>query len=123
VVLAVVLTLIAWNALSFGWFGLPSLGFVTAGGAHELAVARMEKVAVPLAAQLCVLRFNEQVPAVVIEKRGKLKEATYTHAMGEQLDKSWVRLGDSPDTNGRVIEACAKLILAAPTDKSAELTK
>ena len=34
---AAILTFIAWNAFGFGWFGLPNLGFVTAGGAEQLA--------------------------------------------------------------------------------------
>ena len=45
--MAAVVTFLAWNAFSCGWFGLPSLGFVTAGGARaDLPIARMEAVAV-----------------------------------------------------------------------------
>ena len=122
VVLAVALTFFVWNAFSFGWLGLPSLGFMTSGGAEQLATAKMEKVAVPLAAQLCAIKFNAQEPAVVAAKAGKLKAATYNQARGEQLEKDWVMLGDSRDANQRVIEACAELILAPP-QKSAGLAK
>src|SRR5215212_7673971 len=72
VILAVILTFVGWNAFGFGWFGLPSLGFVTSGGAEQLAVAKMEKVAVPHAAQLCAIRFNEQSPAIVAVKQATM---------------------------------------------------
>src|SRR5689334_24436799 len=65
VVLSMILTFAVWNAFGFGWFGLPSLGFVTAGGAEQLATAKMEKVAVPLAAQLCAMKFNTQDSATI----------------------------------------------------------
>lgn len=123
VVLAAAVTFIAWNAFGFGWFGLPSLGFVTAGGADQIAMAKMEKVAVPLAAQLCAINFNAQEPAVVAAKAEKLKMATYTHARGELLDAKWVTLGDSRNTNQRVVEGCVDLILAVAPQKSAILTK
>ena len=123
VVLAVVGTLIVWNAFSFGWLGLPNLGFMTTGAAEHLAVAKMEKVAVPLAAQLCAAKFNAQEPGVVTAKSAKLKAATYNQARSDQLEKDWVMLGDSRDANQRVIEACSELILAAPTGKSASLAK
>lgn len=122
VVLAVALTFFVWNAFSFGWLGLPSLGFMTSGGAEQLATAKMEKIAVPLAAQLCAIKFNAQDPAVVAAKSIKLKAATYNQARGEQLEKDWVMLGDSRDANQRVVEACAELILATP-QKSAGLVK
>lgn len=123
VVLAVALTFIVWNAFSFGWLGLPSLGFMTSGGAEKLAVAKMENVAVPLAAQLCAIKFKEQEPMVVAAKSAKLKAATYNQARSDQLEKDWVMLGDSRDANQRVIEACSELILATPTGKSASLAK
>ena len=123
VVLAVILTFIGWNAFGFGWFGLPSLGFVTSGGAEQLAVAKMEKVAVPLAAQLCAIKFNEQSPAVVAVKQAKLKTASYTFARSEQLDKAWVTLGDAREANQNVVDTCADMILAAVPKKSADLTK
>lgn len=123
VVLAVALTFIVWNAFSFGWFGLPNLGFMTSGAAETLAIAKMEKVAVPLAAQLCANKFNAQEPAVVAAKSVKLKAATYNQARGEQLEKDWVMLGDGRDANQRVIEACSELILATPPQKSAGLAK
>jgi hypothetical protein len=121
--LGAVLTFVIWNAFGFGWFGLPSLGFVTAGGATQLADARMEKVAIPLAAQLCAIRFNEQSPAIIAEKRGKLEAATYSFAKSQQLDPAWVRLGDSRNENQDVVDACVKLILAAQIQKSSELQK
>jgi hypothetical protein len=123
VVLAAVLTFVVWNAFSFGWLGLPNLGFMTSGAAEQLAVAKMEKVAVPLAAQLCANKFNAQEPSVVAAKAVKLKAATYNQARSEQLEKEWVMLGDSRDANQRVIEACAELILATPPQKSAGLAK
>jgi hypothetical protein len=122
VILAAALTFLVWNAFSFGWLGLPSLGFMTSGGAEQLATAKMEKVAVPLAAQLCAIKFNAQEPAVVAAKAVKLKAATYSQARSEQLEKEWVMLGDARDANQRVIEACAELILNTP-QKSAGLTK
>lgn len=122
VVLAVALTFFVWNAFSFGWLGLPSLGFMTSGGAEQLATAKMEKVAVPLAAQLCAIKFNAQEAGVVAAKAVKLKAATYNQAKSEQLEKEWVMLGDGRDANQRVIEACAELILAPP-QKSASLAK
>ena len=91
---AAILTFIAWNAFGFGWFGLPSLGFVTAGGAEQLATAKMEKVAVPLAAQLCAMKFNTQDSATIAAKKGKLQATQYTQARGEQLEKAWVILGE-----------------------------
>src|SRR3954451_11769999 len=91
---AAILTFIAWNAFGFGWFGLPSLGFVTAGGAEQLATAKMEKVAIPLAAQLCAIKFNAQDSATVAAKKGKLQLAQYTQARGQQLEKAWVMLDD-----------------------------
>ena len=123
VILAAVLTFVVWNAFGFGWLGLPSLGFMTAGRAEQLALAKMEKIAVPLAAQLCALKFNAQEPGVVAAKAEKLKVATYTHARGEQLDKAWVTLGDTRDVNQRVVDACTDLILAASPQKSADLKK
>ncbi len=123
VVLAVILTFGAWNAVGFGWFGLPNLGFLTAGGAEELAIAKMEKVAVPLAAQLCAIKFNEQPAALVAAKRAKLEAASYNYAKSEQLDKTWLMLGDRPQENQKVVEACTNLILAAQTQKSADLTR
>src|SRR4051812_2216635 len=89
---AAILTFIGWNAFGFGWFGLPSIGFVTAGGAEQLATAKMEKVAIPLAAQLCAIKFNTQASTIVAAKREKLQVAQYTHARGEQLEKAWVVL-------------------------------
>ena len=123
VILAAVLTFTIWNAFGFGWFGLPSLGFVTAGGATQLADAKMERVAVPLAAQLCAIKFNEQSPAIVAAKREKLEAASYTYAKSQQLDPAWVRLGDNRNENQGVVDACAKLILAAQIQKSTELQK
>lgn len=120
---AAILTFIAWNAFSFGWFGLPSLGFVTAGGADQLATAKMEKIAVPLAAQLCAMKFNAQDSTIVAARREKLRGAQYTHARGEQLDKAWVMLGDDKYENQKVIDACAELILASEVQKSAGLQK
>ena len=123
VVLAATLTFLVWNAFGFGWLGLPSLGFHTAGGAERLAIAKMETVAVPLAAQLCAINFNAQSPSVVAAKRVKLAEASYTYAKSEQLDKAWVLLGDSENANQRLIDACTNLILAGPAQKSADLRK
>jgi hypothetical protein len=118
-----ILTFAVWNAFGFGWLGLPSLGFVTAGGAERLAVAKMEQVAVPLAAQLCATKFNEQAPAVVAAKAEKLKVATYNYAKSEQLDKPWVTLGDSREANQKVVDACVDLILAKLPQKSAASAK
>ena len=123
VVLSMILTFAVWNAVGFGWFGLPSLGFVTAGGAEELAVAKMEKVAVPLAAQLCAIKFNEQSAMTVVAKLEQLRAADHTYAKSQQLDKAWVTLGDSRNENQRVVDACATLILAAHAQKSADLKK
>lgn len=123
VILTAVLTLFAWNALSFGWFGLPGLGFATAGGVEQAAVKRMEAVAVPLAAELCAIKFNAQDPATVAAKFEKLKAATYTYARSGELDKSWVTLGKARETNNRVVDACADLILATPAVKSANASK
>ncbi len=123
VLLAAGLTFVVWNAFGFGWFGLPSLGFVTAGGATQLADARLDKVAVPLAAQLCAIKFNEQSPAMIAEKREKLESASYTYAKSQQLDPAWVRLGDNRNENQGVVDACAKLILATQIQKSTELQK
>jgi hypothetical protein len=123
VVLAAAITFVAWNAFGFGWLGLPSLGFVTSGAAEQLAVAKMEKVAVPLAAQLCAIKFNEQSASVVAAKQAKLKTANYTVARTEQLDKAWVTLGDARDANQKVVDACADLILTTVPNKSAELAK
>ena len=123
VVLTAVLTLVAWNAISFGWFGLPGLGFATAGGVERAAVARMEAVAVPLAAELCAIKFNAQDPAIVAAKAEKLKAANYTYARTNELDKSWVTLGKAHDVNQRVVDACVELILAAPPVKSAAAIK
>ena len=85
---AAILTFIAWNAFGFGWFGLPGLGFVTAGGAEQLATAKMEKVAISLAAQLCAMKFNARDSTIAATKREKLQVAQYTHARGEQLEKA-----------------------------------
>ena len=120
---AAILTFTAWNAFGFGWFGLPSLGFVTAGGAEQLATAKMEKVAIPLAAQLCATKFNAQDSTIVSAKREKLQVAQYTHARGEQLEKAWVILGDDKFENQKVIDSCAELILASEVRKSAVLQK
>ena len=122
-VCAAILTFIAWNAFGFGWFGLPSLGFVTAGGADQLATAKMEKVAIPLAAQLCAMKFNAQDSAIVAAKKEKLQVAQYTHARGQQLEKAWVTLGDDKYENQKVIDTCAELILASEVQKSAVLQK
>lgn len=123
VILSAALTFFAWNAIGFGWFGLPGLGFATAGGAEQAAVARMEAVAVPLAAELCAIKFNAQDPATVAAKFKKLKAATYSHARSEELDKSWLMLGKARESNQRVVDACAELILAAPAMKSADASK
>ena len=123
VILAVILTLFVWNAVSFGWFGLPGLGFATAGGVSQVAVERMEAVAVPLAAELCAIKFNAQDPATVAAKSAKLKVATYTYARAEELDKSWILLGKARDSNSRVVDACVELILATPATKSADASK
>ena len=123
VTLAVILTFVVWNAFGFGWLGLPSLGFVTAGGAERLAIARMEKVAVPLAAELCAIKFNAQAPAIVAAKAEKLRAATYSYARSEHLDKPWVTLDDSRDVNQRVVDGCVELILATSPRKTADLTK
>ena len=120
---AAILTFIAWNAFGFGWFGLPSLGFVTAGGADQLATAKMEKVAIPLAAQLCAMKFNAQDSTIVAAKKEKLQLAQYTHARGEQLEKAWVILGNDKYENEKVIDVCAELILASGVQKSAILQK
>ena len=120
---AAILTFIAWNAFGFGWFGLPSLGFVTAGGAEQLATAKMEKVAIPLAAQLCAMKLNAQDSTIVAAKREKLQVAQYTQARGQQLDKAWVMLGDNQYEKQKVIDACAELILASEVRKAAILQK
>ena len=120
---AAIVTFVAWNAFGFGWFGLPSLGFVTAGGAEQLATAKMEKVAIPLAAQLCAIKFNAQDSTTVVAKREKLQVAQYTQARSQQLDKAWVMLGDEKYENQKVIDACAELILASEIRKSALLQK
>ena len=120
---AAILTFIAWNAFGFGWFGLPSLGFVTASGAEQLATAKMEKVAIPLAAQLCAIKFNAQDSTIVAAKREKLQVAQYTQARGQQLDKAWVMLGNNQYENQKVINACTKLILASGMRKAAVLQK
>ena len=119
---AAILTFIAWNAFGFGWFGLPNLGFVTAGGAEQLATVKMEKVAIPLAAQLCAIKFNAQDSTTVAAKREKLQVAQYTQARGQQLEKAWVMLDDKYE-NQKVIDACAELILASEVRKSALLQK
>jgi hypothetical protein len=123
VVQSAVLTFLAWNAISFGWLGLPGLGFTTAGGADRMAVERMEAVAIPLAAELCAIKFNAQDPATVAAKSAKLKAATYTYARSEELDKSWVVLGKARESNQRVVDACVDLILATPAIKSADASK
>ena len=84
----------------------------------------MEAVAVPLAAELCAIKFNAQEPNIVAAKTAKLKAASYSYARSEQLDKSWITLGSARDTNQRVVDACAELILAAPAvQKSADAAK
>ena len=123
VVLSMVLTFVVWNAFGFGWFGLPSLGFVTSGGAEELAVAKMEQVAVRLAAQLCAIKFNGQSAVVVAAKTEQLRAADHNYAKSQLLDKTWVTLGDSRNENQRVVDACATLIIAAHAQKSADLKK
>ena len=120
---AATLTFIAWNAFGFGWFGLPSLGFVTAGGADQLATAKMEKVAIPLAAQLCAMKFNAQDSTTVAAKKEKLQVAQYTHARSQQLEKAWVMLGDDKYESQKIIDACAELILASEVQKSISLQK
>src|SRR4051795_11542631 len=120
---AAILTFIAWNAFGFGWFGLPNLGFVTAGGAEQLATAKMEKVAIPLAAQLCAMKFNAQASTIIAAKREKLKVAQYSQARLQQMEKTWVVLGDDKYENQKVIDACAELILASEVQKSAVLQK
>src|SRR5689334_9480505 len=120
---AAILTFIAWNAFGFGWFGLPSLGFVTAGGAEQLATAKMEKVAIPLAAQLCAIKFSAQESTIVAAKREKLQVAQYTQARGQQLEKAWVMLGDDKYENQKIIDTCAELILASEVQKSAGFQK
>ena len=77
----------------------------------------------PLAAQLCAIKFNEQSPEIVAVKQAKLKTAGYTFARSEQLDKAWVTLGDAREANQKVVDTCADLILAAVPKKSADLTK
>jgi hypothetical protein len=121
--LSAALTFFAWNAISFGWFGLPSLGFATAGGVEQAAVERMELVAIPLAAELCAIKFNAQDPATVTARSAKLKAASYTYARAQELNKDWVTLGKAHDINQRVVDACADLILAAPPVKSADASK
>ncbi|HEX2150799.1 MAG TPA: hypothetical protein VHG31_02225 [Stellaceae bacterium] len=123
VVVTAILTLFAWNAISFGWFGLPGLGFATAGGVEQVAVERMEAVAIPLAAELCAIKFNAQDPATVAAKSEKLQAATYTYARVQELDKSWVTLGKSRNSNQQVVDACVDLILATPPLKSADASK
>ena len=120
---AAILTFIAWNAFGFGWFGLPSLGFVTAGGAEQLATTKTEKVAIPLAAQLCAMKFNAQDSTIVAAKREKLQVAQYTKARGDQLEKAWLMLGDDKYENQKIIDACAELILASEVRKAAVLQK
>ena len=123
---AAILTFIAWNAFGFGWFGLPNLGFVTAGGAEQLATAKMERSQSRLlrnSAQLCATKFNAQDSAIVAAKREKLQLAQYTQARGQQLDKAWVMLGDNQYENQKVIDACAELILASEVRKAAVLQK
>ena len=120
---AAILTFVTWNAFGFGWLGLPSLGFVTAGGAEQLATVKMEKVAIPLAAQLCAIKFNAQDPTTVATKREKLQVAQYTQARGQQLDKAWVMLDDNKYENQKVIDACAELILASEVRKATVLQK
>src|ERR1041385_7727597 len=120
---AAILTFVIWNAFSFGWFGLPSLGFVTAGGAEQLATAKMEKVAIPLAAQLCAMKFNAQDSTIVAAKKEKLQVAQYTHARGEQLEKAWVILDNDKYENEKIIDACAELILASGVQKPTILQK
>ncbi len=123
VILSAALTFFAWNAIGFGWFGLPGLGFATAGGVNQAATERMEAVAVPLAAELCAIKFNAQDPATVAAKSAKLKAATYTYARSEELDKSWVTLGKPRESNQRVVDACVDLILATPATKAADASK
>jgi hypothetical protein len=123
VIQSAVLTFLVWNAIGFGWFGLPGLGFSTAGGVEHAAVERMETVAVPLAAELCAIKFNAQDPATVAAKSAKLKAATYTYARSEELDKSWVMLGKARESNQRVVDACVDLILATPAMKAADASK
>ncbi len=101
---------------------MPGLGFATAGGVEQAAIERMEAVAVPLAAELCAIKFKAQDPATVAAKSAKLKAATYTYARSEELDKSWVMLGKARESNQRVVDACTDLILAAPM-KSADASK
>jgi hypothetical protein len=120
---AAILTFIAWNAFGFGWFGLPNLGFVTAGGAEQLATAKMEKVAIPLAAQLCSMKFNAQASTIIAAKREMLQVAQYSQARLQQMEKAWVILGDDKYENQKVIDACAELILASEAQKSAVLQK
>ena len=120
---AAILTFLAWNAFGFGWFGLPSLGFVTAGGAEQLAKAKMEKVAIPLAAQLCAMKFNAQASTIIAAKREKLQVAQYSQARLQQMEKAWVVLGDDKYENQKIIDACAELILASEVQKSAVLQK
>src|SRR3954454_24175584 len=112
---AAILAFIAWNAFGFGWFGLPSLGFVTAGGAEQFATAKMEKVAIPLAAQLCSMKSNAQASTIVAAKREKLQVAQYTQARGQQLEKAWVILGDDKFENQKVILAGILLTRGANT--------
>lgn len=123
VILTAILTFLAWNAVGFGWFGLPGLGFATAGRVNQIATERMEAVAVPLAAELCAIKFNAQDPATVAAKSEKLKAATYTYARVGELDPSWVTLGKARESNSRVVDACVELILATPAMKSADASK
>jgi hypothetical protein len=46
-----------------------------------------------------------------------------TFARSEQLDKTWVMLGDAGEANQKVVDTYADLILAAVPKKSADLTK
>jgi hypothetical protein len=117
------LTIFAWNAFSFGWFGLPNFGFFTTHGANELAAVKVETVAVPLAAQLCAMKFNAQPAATVAEKVERLREASYTYRRSQELDPKWVTLHGAKEVNDAIVDSCAKLILAGHPEKSANLQK
>jgi len=93
--------------------------FFTPSGAEALALARAEQMAVPLAAELCAIKFGEKPDAST--QTAKLAKAD-SYERGGIIGPELVTLPGGRYPNGALIDACAKLILAKP-EKAADLGK
>jgi hypothetical protein len=99
----------AGGAIALAGIGFALAGWMTAGGAAELARQQADKAVVAALAPICVENFRHAKNAD--ENLGKLKAISYSWEKGNYVSQGgWATLPGDTTPNSRVAQVCAEML-------------